>query len=226
MLMQLQNFDGPYLERLRSGDFTTEQHFFAYFAELIRLKARKRLRTAVAVEDVQQETFARVLRGIAEHRIAQPERLGAFVNAVCNNVLREHYRSGCREIPTDDEFDVPDPTLGVGDVLCLRQMQQQVRRIVLGLPEKDRRLIQALFFEERDKDEICRDFGVDREYLRVLLYRAKQAFKTHYLTSSMPPQRSTQPRGAQAPMRVLLNWDRIPTQLGPDIQRDSTFIPE
>ena len=224
--MQFQNFDAPYLERLRSGDFTTEQHFFAYFAELIRLKASKRVRTAVAVEDVQQETFARVFRGIAEHRIAQPERLGAFVNAVCTNVLREHYRSASREIPTDEQFDLPDPALGIGDVLSLHQMQQQVRRIVWGLPDKDRRLIQALFFEERDKDEICRDFGVDREYLRVLVYRAKQAFKAHYLTSSMAAHRSTQPQQEEVPVRVPSKWDRIPTQLRPDIQRDSTFIPE
>jgi hypothetical protein len=38
-----------------------------------------------------------------------------------------------------------------------------------------------LFLDERDKDEVCRDFGVDREYLRVLVYRAKQSFKSRYL---------------------------------------------
>jgi len=35
--------------------------------------------------------------------------------------------------------------------------------------------------EERDKDEVCRDYGVDREYLRVLLHRAKKSFKSMYL---------------------------------------------
>ena len=49
MLMQFQNFDGSYLDRLRSGDFATEQHFFAYFGELIRLKASKRLHSSVAI---------------------------------------------------------------------------------------------------------------------------------------------------------------------------------
>ena len=33
--------------------------------------------------------------------------------------------------------------------------------------------IVAMFLEERSKDEICREFGVDREYLRVLVHRAK-----------------------------------------------------
>ena len=42
-------------------------------------------------------------------------------------------------------------------------------------------LLKAVFLEERDRDEVCREFGVDREYLRVLLFRAKQEFKTEYL---------------------------------------------
>ena len=37
--------------------------------------------------------------------------------------------------------------------------------------------------EERDKDEVCKDFGVDRNYLRVLLHRAKSAFRAQYMNS-------------------------------------------
>ena len=191
MLMQFQNFDGSYLEKLRSGDLTTEQHFFAYFGELIRLKAAKRVHTAVAVEDVQQETFARVFRGIAQHRIAQPERLGAFVNAVCTNVLREHYRSTCREIPGADGLvdAIPNPSVGPHDALAQIQLKQEVEQILAGLSKKDQGLMKALFLEERDKDEVCRDFGIDRDYLRVLVHRAKQSFKSVYLKSlqNRPP---------------------------------------
>ena len=181
MPMQFRDFDACYVDQLRNGDAKTQEHFFAYFGELIRLKTRKRLNSREDIEDVRQETFARVLRVLREKNIEHPERLGAFVNSVCNHVVSEHYRSSCREVHPDDEFDIADPTLGVSDVLALRQMQQQVRRIVWELPDKDRRLIQAVFLEERDKDEVCRDFGVDREYLRVLIHRAKLAFKSHYL---------------------------------------------
>jgi RNA polymerase sigma-70 factor, ECF subfamily len=193
MLMQFQEFDSPYLDRLRSGDFTTEQHFFAYFGELIRMKAGKRLHSSIAIEDVRQETFARVLRSLSEERIREPERLGSFVNSVCNNVLREQYRSACREIPTADGFadGIPDPALCGADAIAQRQMQQEVRQTLDELSEKDRRLMKALFLEERDKDEVCRDFGVDREYLRVLVHRAKQSFKSRYLKKT---------RNAKAPV--------------------------
>jgi RNA polymerase sigma-70 factor (ECF subfamily) len=49
------------------------------------------------------------------------------------------------------------------------------------LTEKDRRLLREVFLEEKDKDEVCRSFGVDRNYLRVLVHRAKQNFRARYL---------------------------------------------
>ena len=62
--------------------------------------------------------------------------------------------------------------------------KKKVREILEKLSERDRRLLREVFLEERNKDEVCRDFGVDREYLRVLLHRAKQAFKSSYLKHS------------------------------------------
>jgi hypothetical protein len=31
---------------------------------------------------------------------------------------------------------------------------------------------------------VCRDYGVTREYLRVLVFRAKQSFKSYYLRAT------------------------------------------
>jgi RNA polymerase sigma-70 factor, ECF subfamily len=182
--LQFQPFDAPYVERLRSGDFRTQEHFVAYFTELIQLKLRARLRTPQAIEDVRQETFARVFATLrSPEGIRQPERLGAFVNSVCNNVLLEHYRASSRDSSLEDEpeQDFPDPVIDVLGAVAARQMEEKVREILEELPERDRRLIREVFLEERDKDEVCRDFGVDRDYLRVLLHRAKQSFKSLYL---------------------------------------------
>ncbi|HWF92419.1 MAG TPA: sigma-70 family RNA polymerase sigma factor [Terriglobales bacterium] len=184
--MEFYQFDGPYLERLCSGDFRTQEHFVAYFSELIQLKLRSRLQSPQAIEDLRQETFARVfsvLRGPTGMR--QPERLGAFVNSTCNNVLLEHYRSSARNAPIDDEEDIkiPDTAMDVVSIIAHKQMEQKVREILDELPERDRRVLKEIFIEERDKDDVCKDFGVDRNYLRVLLHRAKQSFRSSYLQS-------------------------------------------
>jgi RNA polymerase sigma-70 factor, ECF subfamily len=182
--VQFYKFDESYLERLCSGDFRTEQHFVAYFSELIQLKLRSRVRSPQGIEDLRQETFARVFATLrSPERIRQPDRLGAFVNSVCNNVLLEHYRSSAREGATtnDDEVEIADTSLDVIGIVAHKQMQEKVRQILDELPERDRRILREVFLEERDKDAVCRDFGVDRDYLRVLLHRAKLAFKSLYL---------------------------------------------
>jgi RNA polymerase sigma-70 factor (ECF subfamily) len=182
--LQFQAFDAPYVERLRSGDFRTQEHFVAYFSELIQLKLRARLRSPQAIEDVRQETFVRVFAALrSPGGIRQPERLGAFVNSICNNVLLEHYRSSSRSDSLDDESpnELPDPVTDVLGAVAAKQMEEKVREILDEMPERDRRILREVFLEERDKDAVCRDFGVDRDYLRVLLHRAKQSFKSLYL---------------------------------------------
>ena len=183
--MQFHAFDRHYLELLTSGDFRTQEHFVSYFSELIRLKLSKRLHSRSEVDDARQETFARVFAALRKQDgIREPERLGAFVNSVCNNVLLEYYRSASQEVASDDEdaeANIPDPGMSVIDIIADRQVQKNVREILNELHEKDRRLIKEVFLEERDKDEVCRDLGVDREYLRVLLHRAKKSFKSIYL---------------------------------------------
>jgi RNA polymerase sigma-70 factor (ECF subfamily) len=64
-------------------------------------------------------------------------------------------------------------------LLEAKDTERVVRQILNQLPERDRRLLQLLL-EERDKDEVCAEFGITREYLRVLLHRAKQSFRSCY----------------------------------------------
>jgi RNA polymerase sigma-70 factor, ECF subfamily len=181
------SFDAKYLQRLRDRDFQTEQHFVAYFSKLLLIKLRSRLRSSPAVEDIRQETFVRVLKRVrAEDGIRSPDRLGAFVNSVCNNVLLEFYRSSAHGVPLDENAAGPaDQTIDLDGMLMTKQTREQVRQILAGLPAKDRQLLRAIFFEERDKDEVCRELGVNRDYLRVLLHRAKQSFRAFYEKSGL-----------------------------------------
>jgi RNA polymerase sigma-70 factor (ECF subfamily) len=189
--LQLQSFDETYVERLQAGDFRTQEHFVAYFSELIQLKLRSRLHSPQAIEDVRQETFTRVFAALRGGKIRQPDRLGAFVNSMCNNVLLEHYRASSRDSSLDDEEqqDFPATNVDVLGAVAAKQMGEKIREILEEMPERDRRLLREIFLEERDKDDVCRDFGVDREYLRVLLHRAKQSFKSLYLknVAARPP---------------------------------------
>jgi RNA polymerase sigma-70 factor (ECF subfamily) len=184
-LLQFIAFDASYLERLQQGDVHTAQHFTAYFSQLIKLKLRSRLNSREAIEDVMQETFVRVLALVrTKDGVREPERLGAFVNSVCNNVLLEHYRSHRR---TDSSLeDEPAHALVESEISTpglaeVDEARRVVRKILADLSERDRRLLQAVLLEERDKDELCAELGLSRDYLRVLVHRAKQSFRSAYI---------------------------------------------
>ena len=182
--MQFYSFHAGYVESLCAGDPQVQEHFVGYFTELLHLKLRTRLQSAQAIEDVRQETFARVLSVLRrDGGLRQPERLGAFVNMVCNNVLFEYYRSAGRSESLNMEGR-PELAAKGADALEMAtaaQIKDKVREILLELDLRDRSLLQAVFIDERDRDDVCREYGVDRDYLRVMLHRAKQEFKTEYV---------------------------------------------
>jgi len=176
------SFDKAYVERLRDGDPATEHHFFVYFEKLLQIKLRARFISPDKVEDLKQETYIRVIKAVRkEGGVRQPERFGAFVNSICNNVLQEHYRTLGRNQQLDDTHeDIPDKVLDLEGMMVTQETCERVREILAGLPAKDRELLRAIFLEEKDKDSVCRAIGVDRDYLRVLVYRAKDKFKDLY----------------------------------------------
>jgi RNA polymerase sigma-70 factor (ECF subfamily) len=176
-------FDASYVSKLRAGDELTEQHFVTYFSELMLLKLRPRLRRPEQIEDVKQETFSRALSLIrSEGGLRHAERLGPLVNSICNNVLMEQYRLSGRIQELEDETAerLVETRPNALSVVISNDARDLVRHVLDGLKERDRRLLQAVFLEERDKDEVCAKLGVDRDYLRVLLHRAKSSFRVMY----------------------------------------------
>ena len=178
-VLELFPFDEAYVGRLREGDPSTESHFVEYFSQLIQIKLRARFLAAEVVDDLRQETFARVIRSLrSEGGIRQANRLGPFVNSVCNNVLLEYYRSGLKNVPLDtNHLELPDKVLNLESLAISQETQQAVRNLLLQLPDRDQAILRAVFLDELSKDEVCKRFGVGRDYLRVLLHRAKEKFR-------------------------------------------------
>jgi len=170
-------FDQEYVRRLADGDPDTETHFVEYFSGLLIAKLRNRLRLPQEAEDLKQEVFLRVLRALrGGSGIEQPERLGAFVLSVCNYVLLEHVRDGARTSQWDE--NTPEPRhhddADAERKLVSDETREHIRTLINNLPAQDQGILRALFYDERDKDAVCRDYGVGRDYLRVLLHRAKR----------------------------------------------------
>lgn len=174
------DFGTEYVQRLSARDPDTELHFVGYFEPLLRLRLQKRFRDDTRADDFAQETLLRVLKTVREnpHSIEHPERLGAYVNAICNHVILEGYRGDGRyRGASDGNLEVADPSADIERSLLSAERQLMVRTILYAMPPKDRVLLTEVFLEEQDKDDICTRHGVDRQYLRVLLFRALGRFR-------------------------------------------------
>ncbi len=180
-------FDANYLARLRGRDPDTEQHFVAHFSTVIWLRLRRRLRSNELISDIRQETFLRVVRFLhSGGELDRPESLGAFVLSVSNNVMLEFIRGDARH-PLHDETEpeLVDMHLDIESELVTAERKRAVADVLSQLPEKDQQILKMIFLEEADRSDVCRQFHVENEYLRVLLYRAKQKFRAALNGASM-----------------------------------------
>lgn len=167
-------FDREYIELLSKGNEETERHFTQYFGDLLFIKLRGRLRSPQLAEDARQETLLRVLTRLRSGgSIEFPERLGAFVNSVCENVLSEFFRAEGRFAAQPEHALEPADTRATAESEFITGERKNLVRTALGkLAEADRHLLRRVFLEEGDKDEIAAEFRITREYLRVRIHRA------------------------------------------------------
>ncbi len=181
--MQFVTFDLAYVQRLSAGDSDTERHFVAYFGELLGIKLRARVRSAYLVEEIRQEVFLRTFRLIRRpDGIRQPERLGPLVNSICDNVVLEFRRAGERDpSPMEESFDRRDDSADVETEMLSHESSTAVRHVLETLPQREQLLLRAIYFDDKKREQVCREQGVDREYLRVLLHRARLTFKDKYM---------------------------------------------
>ena len=176
--LEFSSFDGDYVRRLTEGDAATERHFVGYFSPLLLIKLKQRLRSREQLEDGRQEVFRRVLRSLRQGSGLQHlECLGAYVHSICNNVVLEFVGKSKPEQWDERVEEQRDPGACVERELVNEEQSRQIRSLIDGMTPKDRFLIRAIFLDERDKDAVCREHGVERDYLRVLLHRARKRFR-------------------------------------------------
>jgi RNA polymerase sigma-70 factor (ECF subfamily) len=172
-------FDQQYLDRLTQGDPEVQTHFTSHFGKLLNVKLRYRLRSKELVEDARQETFVRVLHVLRNRGgLKNPERLGAFVNAVCENVLLEFFRAGSAQQQPLNWNDEPRSKFASAESeMISAERKAQIHKRLGELSLSDQTILRRVFLDEADKDQICAELGISREYLRVRIHRVLRRFR-------------------------------------------------
>jgi RNA polymerase sigma-70 factor (ECF subfamily) len=156
--------------------------------ELYRLALRITLNPAEA-EDVVQETMLKVWN--RRDSWAEIESMEAFCLTICRNLALDRQKRAdnqtaqfaLRHEPQDHQggTDVADTAANPEEQAVERDRVQLVRRLINGLPEKQRSCMQLRDVEGKPYKEIAEVLGITEQQVKVNIFRARQTIRQKYL---------------------------------------------
>lgn len=142
-----------------------ERHHLAVYRYFSRMTGQHQL-----AQDLTQEVFLRVARGVRAYRGEAPPR--AWVFRIVRNILQDHWRSQ-RRMPDESSLSDAD-YLTVGPTQALAS---DLNDALARLAPLDRELFLAREAMGLDYDELAAVFAGRAENLRARLYRIRCALK-------------------------------------------------
>jgi RNA polymerase sigma-70 factor (ECF subfamily) len=146
---------------------------------LYRLALRITLNREEA-EDIVQDTLIKVWNKREEW--SEIESIEAFSLTICRNLAldrlkkAENQNDSLDETPTEQADQASNPY----EEMIQKDRISLVRRLVDGLPEKQRSCMQLRDFEGKPYKEIATILGISEEQVKVNIFRARQTIKQRF----------------------------------------------
>ncbi len=132
-------------------------------------------------EDIVQDTLIKVWNRRDDWQdIASIE---AFSLTVCRNLSLDKLRkaNNGNVISAEDNANTVDTSSNPYEKMLQKDRIEIVKRIVDGLPEKQKSCMQLRDFEGKSYREIAKVLGMTEEQVKVNIFRARQTVKQKYL---------------------------------------------
>jgi len=198
--------DEDLLRRAAQGDEAAFAHVYgAHQARLYRYALRMSGSASVAEETVQ-EVFLAVLRGNEKFKAAQGS-LGAYLFGITRNLVIKRLNRMWRDVPLETveaEIDAQTSRPQSGDMVHTRtpaahaeqkELVQQVREAVLGLPPEFREAIVTIDLEEMTYEEAAQMLGCPIGTIRSRLHRGRALLLKRLTALRMRPEATTPSKG-------------------------------
>lgn len=147
--------------------------------KLFRLALRITFDRAEA-EDVVQDTLIRVW--------SKREEWPTFssIEAYCLTVARNlaidrSERKDARTVELTEEVEQTPDVSGPYEQLVSKERMQMLRRLIAGLPEKQRTVLLLRDVEGKSYKEVAEVLGITEEQVKVTLFRARQKVKQQFI---------------------------------------------
>lgn len=160
----------------RAGDRQAEGALVARFAAAVRTFARRRLKTADAVDEFAQDVFLRFVEALRAGAVAEPERVGGFVLGICKNLARERARVAERRAELMAQFGESLASLEDEPALARYQLAQ-LEDCLSQMTQRSRDVLRHAYVEGHSAAEIGERLAMTEGNVRVVRHRALEALR-------------------------------------------------
>lgn len=164
--------------RIAAGDRAAEREFVRSYERGVRALVRRHCRpNDPIVDDLAQEVLTRVLERLRAGAIRDAAALPAYVQATIVYTTSAEYRSRrptesaalIDELPGDEN---PAERASSNELAVL------LRKLLEQLPvARDREILVRFYLDEQDKDDVCRQLGIDASHFHRVVFRARERFR-------------------------------------------------
>ena len=135
----------------------------------------RRLRDRATAEDVIQEALLAVIAAVRKNHLKDETKLGSFVFAVAENMVRKQFRARAREGEISEEERETRAMSWLGDpeaALLVEEQRKQVREGLKKLSSTDREVLEHCFGDPKPLEQLAKNLGVSYSSLRKRKSRA------------------------------------------------------
>jgi RNA polymerase sigma-70 factor, ECF subfamily len=166
--------------RILQNDAEAEAVLYEKFAGRVYFTALSETRSKDDAEDIQAETFLRVIQALRQDKLRSGDALPSFIVGITLNVTREHVRRKYRADSLEDyEYDIAsDVSLEAG--LLNAETSRAIQAAAQQLKPREQEFLRLYYFEELPKEDIARRLGINEERVRLIKSRALASFREIY----------------------------------------------
>lgn len=166
------------------GDSAAAAILFTHYDAYLRRVAAHYASSPAQAADAVGAAWATALERLDDLR--NPDRFGAWMAAIVRNAAIAGQRAQAKEILTASPPDSASETLPGEDVAADQERLRRAREVLLGLPARDRKVLELSIYEKLPVAEVAAALMIDVNCAYQVISRARKRARRAYLTPAVP----------------------------------------
>ena len=168
--------DAELIERCRSGDDAAFSELVERYKDLVYGLLYRMTRDKSAVEDLAQDVFLKIHRGIPYFR--GEARLSTWIFRIIRNVCAQEYGRRPADVPLDDDRGGAPRQIGSPDrAFAQIETRDRLEKAMARLSEPQRLLVAAHYMQGVHYEALAESLNIPLGTVKTHLYRAKRRLR-------------------------------------------------